>query len=429
VGLVTSISRSQQFLPPTPYDAVVVGAGPYGLSTAAHLIGRGLRVAVFGKTMELWRNHMPKGMLLRSHWWASNLSDPRRQYGFERFFKESKYHKCFPVPIEAFIDYALWFQQRAVPEVDETYVSSIERANDRFLLTLNDGRKVQSAAVVMATGLYSYANRPREYSHLPPGLVSHSCDHNDVSRFKGQQILVIGGGQSAIEYAALLYEAGANVHVVTRRPILWFAPDRTSERSIFEKIAAPNNSIAPGWENWILEHVPYLFYRFPQPSKDSYNSNYVPGATSWLRKRVIGKAALHEGCLVLKIEAVDGKVDVTLSDGKKVRADHVLLATGYKVDVNALKMVHPALLAEIKTDMAVPVLSHRFESSVPGLYFVGLTSFRAFGLLYRFVVGCDATARRVANSVTRNAVARSRAMTAGRPTRDGAAQFGAPMPQ
>ena len=125
------------------YDAVVVGAGPYGLSTAAHLLGRGLTVAVFGKTLELWRKHMPKGMLLRSHWWATNLSDPRKQYGFERFFKESRYEKCYPVPIEAFIDYALWFQERAVPNVDETYVSSVERRGDHFLLTLEDGRKVR----------------------------------------------------------------------------------------------------------------------------------------------------------------------------------------------------------------------------------------------------------------------------------------------
>lgn len=383
------------------YDAVIVGAGPYGLSTAAHLVGRGLRVAVFGKTLDLWRNHMPKGMLLRSHWWATNLSDPHKQYGFKRFFKDSKYDKCYPVPIEEFIDYGLWFQKRAVPNVDETYVSSIERRNDHFLLKLEDGRKVECAAVVMAIGCYYYAHRPEEFIGLPAGLVSHTCDHDDLSRFKGMQIIVIGGGQSAIESAALLHEGGATVHVVSRRPILWLSPDRASERTIIEKIQAPNAGIAPGWENWILEYIPYLFYRFPQQKKDRYNSNYTSGAADWLRDRVIGKAVLHEGHAVVKMEVVDGKIDATISDGAKVKADHILLGTGYEVDINKLQMINPSLLAEIKTDTAIPILSHWFESSVPGLYFVGLTSLRAFGPLYRFVVGCKATARRVASSVAR----------------------------
>ena len=384
------------------YDAVVVGAGPYGLSTAAHLLGRGLNVAVFGRTLELWRNHMPKGMLLRSHWWATNLSDPRKQYGFERFFRESGYAKGYPVPRQAFIDYGRWFQERAVPNVDEAYVKSIERHNGHFHLTLEDGRTVQSAAVVMAIGLYYFAHRPDPYNSLPAALVSHSCEHNDLGRFKGKQVIVIGGGQSAIEYSALLHEAGATVHAISRRPILWLERDRANERTIFEQILAPNAGIAPGWTNWILEHVPYLFYRFPQHTKDrALRVYYAATATDWLRDRVLGKATLREGHTVVKMEAVDGKVDVTISDGEKVRADHVILATGYKVDIDKLTMIHPSLRAEIKTDMGIPILSHCFESSVPGLYFVGLTSLRAFGPLFRFVVGCKAAAPRIARSVAR----------------------------
>jgi len=383
------------------YDAVVVGAGPYGLSTAAHLLGRGLKVAVFGKTLELWRNHMPKGLLLRSHWWATNLSDPREQYGFERFFRESPYEKCYPLPSQAFIDYGLWFQERAVPEVDETYVSLIERQGTHFLLTLADGRKVQSGAIVMAIGLSYYANRPEQYTRVPAGLVSHSCEHKDFRQFKGRRVIVIGGGQSAVEYAALLHEAGATVHVVARRPILWLGHDRANERSVIERILAPDASIAPGWGYWILEHMPYFFYRFPQHRKDRYIRGIgIAAATDWLRDRVIGKASLHEGHTV-KLQAAGGAIEATISDGEKVRADHVMMATGYQVDINKLPMIHPSLLAEIRTDMAIPILSHWFESSVPGLYFVGLTSLRAFGPLYRFVAGCGAAARRVASSIAR----------------------------
>ena len=203
--------------------------------------------------LELWRQHMPKGMLLRSHWWATNLSDPQKRHGFESFFRDSKHKKGYPVPLDAFIDYGLWFQQRAVPDVDETYVASIERESDRFLLTLQDGREVQSAAVVMAIGLYNYANRPAPYTSLPSGLVSHSCDHNDFTRFRGKEVLVIGGGQSAIEFAALLHEAGAAVQVVARRPIMWLAPDRANTRTVFERVMAK------------LGTGPYTLFLLPLP--------------------------------------------------------------------------------------------------------------------------------------------------------------------
>jgi len=389
------------------YDAVVVGAGPYGLSAAAHLRGCGLKVAVFGKTLGLWREHMPKRMLLRSHWWATNLSDPQRKFGFARFCNETKHEKGYPVPLEVFVQYGLWFQQRAVPDVDETFVSFIERRGDQFHITLADGREVLSQAVVMAIGPHPYANRLAEYQGLRDGLVSHSSDHSDFGRFKGRDVIVIGGGQSAIEFAALLNEAGAAVQVVARRRIMWLAPDRANVRSALEHIIAPNAAVGPGWSNWVLDHMPFLFYRFPQDWKDSYNSNYESGATDWLRDRVIGKVTLREWQTVTRCDAVDGKVDVTLSDGATVRADHILLATGYRVDLAKLTMIHPSLRAEVQTDRSIPILSGWFESSVPGLYFVGITSLRAFGPLYRFVAGCGAAARRVASAIARARLGRS----------------------
>src|SRR5213083_519108 len=347
------------------YDAVVVGAGPYGLSTAAHLRGRGLRVAVFGRTLEMWRGHMPTGMRLRSHWWATNLSDPRKDYGFERFVKESKLEKGYPLPIETFIAYGLWFQQRAVPDVDETYVASIERQDAQFLITLEDGREVESQAVVMAIGLYHYANRPEQFNGLPAGLVSHASDHRDFTRFKGRDVVVIGRGQSAIEFAALLHEAGAAVQVVSRRPIQWLEPDRSNTRSTLERILAPDAGIAPGWINWVWDHLPYVFYRFPQQWKDAYNALYPSGATDWLRDRVLGKVMLRERQTVVNLAVAQGKLDVTVSDGSKLCADHIILATGYTVDIAKLTMIHPSLRAEIETDKASPMLSHWFESSVP----------------------------------------------------------------
>lgn len=391
------------------YDVVVVGAGPYGLSTAAHLLGRGLKVAVFGKPLGMWRDHMPKGMLLRSHWWATNLSDPQGKYGFGAFFQDSQYEAGYPLPIDAFIDYGLWFQQRAVPDVDETFVSSIARQGSQFLVTLQDGREVLSRAVVMAIGLHYYANRPEPFAALPAEFVSHSADHRDFAPFRGRDVIVIGGGQSAIEYTALLAEAGATVQTIARRRILWLAPDRTYTRSRFDRLLAPDAGVAPGWPNWVLDHMPYLFHRLPQSWKDWYNGNYESGATDWLRDRVIGKVTLRPGRTVARVTVAAGRVDATLADGLTLRADHVVLATGFKVNLERLQMIQPSLRASISTDRGIPRLSQTFESSVPGLYFVGATSIRAFGPLYRFVAGCGAAARQVARAVARGHVGQRQA--------------------
>ena len=409
MSVVSNLQQLTVTRPTAQYDVVVVGAGPYGLSAAAHLMGKGLNIAVFGKPLKLWREHMPKGMFLRSHWWATNLADPRKKYGFEQFFHVSEYDKCYPVPIEAFIDYGMWFQKQVVPNIDTTYVSTIERKDGQFLLTLEDGRTATTPAVVMAIGLYYYANRPSEYDHLPAELATHSFEHADFSRFAGKQVAMLGGGQSAIEYSALLHEIGASVHLITRRPIHWLGPDTDNKRSFIDQLRAPRAGIAPGWKNWALEYLPYLFHRFPQPRKDRYIQNHYNAAGSdWLRDRVIGKVELHEGRRIEKAREVDNGLELTLSDNKVLSADHLMLATGYQVDINRLSMLSPALLKEIQQDMGSPVLNSWFESSVPGLYFVGLSSLRSFGPLYRFVVGAKAAAPRVANAAARRVAASRR---------------------
>ena len=391
------------------YDAIVVGAGPYGLSTAAHLIGRGLRVAVFGKPMGLWRDNMPSGMLLRSHWWANHLSDPRGRYTFDRFAAETDARIASPIPRATFIDYGLWFQQRAVPMVDATFVSSIERDADRFALTLADGRQVAAAAVVMAIGLAYYAHRPAIYDHLPAALVSHSSEHHDFSRFSRKQIVVVGGGESAIEYAALLHEAGAAVHVVARRAIEWRGLDRTDGRTTAERLMAPRATLAPGWDNWCLDHLPSAFYHLPQWAKDRYKL-HASGAADWLRHRILGKVSLHEAQTILAIDAKGDAVVATTLDGKTLRADHVMLATGYGVDLDKLTMIAPSLRRSVQTMDGTPLLTPWFESTVPGLYFSGLTSQRAFGPIYRFVAGCGPAARRAARAIAQRWQARSRSV-------------------
>jgi cation diffusion facilitator CzcD-associated flavoprotein CzcO len=233
--------------------------------------------------------------------------------------------------------------------------------------------------------------------------VSHTSDHRDLSHFRDQTVIVVGAGQSAVESAALLAEAGAAVHIVSRQPIHWLAPDREQERGFLERVRSPRNGIAPGWKNWALEHWPYLFYRAPQPRKDRWNRTcYLSAASDWLRDRVFGRVKLHEGCQIKDAIAMGSRAAILrISDGTVIRANHVLLATGYRANIDRVTVLEPSLRSAIATDAGVPRLTASFESSVPGLYFVGFTALRAFGPLYRFVAGATPAAHRVAAAIAR----------------------------
>lgn len=388
------------------YDTVVMGAGPYGLATATHLRGHGLHTAVFGKPLSLWREQMPKGMLLRSYWWATSISDPQKHFSMERYFQEMGQTPIDPLPGQTFIDYGLWFRKRAVPSVDETFVETIEYQEDRFIVTLADKRVVQSLVLVMAPGFYYYLYRPTEYNHLPAELVSHTSNHNSFERFAGKQLVIIGGGQSALETAALAHENGADVQLVARSPLAWIKAFESFPecRPLIEKLRAPKAGISPGWFNWKLEHFPYHFQRLSRGTKDRLLNgigSYGPRGAAWLRPRVEGKVLIHELQQVQGVKEVDNGIQLTLSNGKKLRADHVILGTGYRVDIHKLPMLHPQLASGVQTYRNAPILNNRFESSVPGLYFVGFSSVSSCGPLYRFVVGTDAAARRVAHSIAR----------------------------
>lgn len=396
-------------VPTTHYDVVVMGAGPYGLSTAAHLLGKGLNVAVFGKPMELWFKYMPKGMLLRSYWWATDLSDPQNQFGLERFLIHEKGTAAFdPVPGETIAEYGLWFQKNVVPNVDETYIQLIEKREDHFEITLVDGRVVTSSSVVMAPGLQPYVYRAPEYDHLPKELVSHTAELHTFDHLAGKKVVMIGGGQSALESSALAYESGVNIELVARRKLVWIQTPAAfpTHRSLIERVRSPKAGIAAGWFNKIEETFPYSFQRLPRDWKDRFLGGVAahgPMGSSWLRPRLIGKVPLHEQTTVQEVKEANGGLLVSLSNNQTIQADHLILATGYRLDIRRLSMLGNSILPQVANYHGAPELSSYFESSVPGLYFVGYSSYKSNGAYYRFVVGTGAAARRVATAVEKRA--------------------------
>ncbi len=194
----------------------IIGAGPYGLAVSAHLRAANISIRLFGESMAFWRRNMPRGMKLRSPWIATHIADPLDRYLLDDYFREAGLPLPDRLPVEDFIDYGTWFQERVAPDLDTRRVTQVAALDGGFRLVLNDGESFFAKHVVMATGLLDHEHRPAQFDGLPRALVSHACEHTASDRFRGRHVAVIGAGQSACESAALLHEAGANVEIICR---------------------------------------------------------------------------------------------------------------------------------------------------------------------------------------------------------------------
>jgi len=191
-------------------ETVIVGAGPYGLSMAAHFRGRGIPFRIFGRTMDSWLAHMPKGMMLKSDGFASNIYDPDSKFTLKQFCAERGIEYAdmgIPVRLETFSEYGLAFRDRMVPELEDKVVTGIERSADGFHVRLDDGEEVKARRVVLAVGITHFEHVPGNLAHLPAQFLSHSYRHHDLSQFKGRSVVVLGAGSSAIDMAGLLRDA------------------------------------------------------------------------------------------------------------------------------------------------------------------------------------------------------------------------------
>jgi FAD-dependent urate hydroxylase len=385
----------------------IVGAGPYGLSIAAHLQAKGVVFRIFGSPMRRWLEQMPKGMFLKSEGCASNLSDPTGCRSLARYCTQHGLHYGdvgSPISRESFVRYALAFQRELVPNVEDVAVTAVEKTSDGFELRLSSGETLSSSRVIVATGLDYMAYVPPELAMLGSELLSHSSDHHDFGHFKGLDITVIGGGQSALETAALLSEEGATVRLLVLEPSLaWDAVPNVSPRSIYERLRYPRTCLGQGLSAWIYCNVPQLFYRLPQQTRIKRASRAAPPAGAWwLKGRVIGRFPVLLGHRVCGAEPQGNRALLKVLDERQQRdltTDHVIAATGYRFDARRLPFLSEALKSHLRHEAQLPKLSPNFESSVPGFYFTSLASLYAFGAAMRFVAGTDFTARRIANHI------------------------------
>jgi thioredoxin reductase len=402
-------------------DVAIIGAGPNALSLAAHLGELGVQFRIFGKPMESWLDHMPRGMLLKSEGFASNLYDPLGRHSLRQFCEDNKLPYAdmgLPVPLEVFCDYGLAFQRRAVPTLEKKLVVSVTGKDRDFHLGLDDGEMLHARRVVVATGISHLAHVPRAIAHLPADLLSHGWAHADLARFKGADVTVVGGGASAIDIAALLHDADARVRLVARRPILEVHSRMRLPRPLSDRLSAPMSGIGPSWRSWFFTEYPGIFHHLPADRRLRWVRTHLGPAAGWFMAQRIARVPQLLGYGLNGAKAVGGQAQLELvsaSGVRSIKTDHVIAATGYRPALDRLKFIDPELRAAVKTLALAPVLSSNFQSSVAGLYFMGPIAANSFGPVMRFAVGAKFAARRLsqhlASGVRQKAVGMPKAVS------------------
>lgn len=382
-------------------DVAVVGAGPYGLAVTAHLRSRdGVDVRLFGDPMSFWDQQMPVGMLLRSPYVASSIAAPDGALDLDAYQAATGRTVDVPVPLEQFVDYGRWFQEQIAPDVDRRQVSRVARENGHFRLSVGQAETLTARRVVVAAGVARFTRLPAPWADLPRDVVSHAYAHRDLGAFNSRRVLVLGGGQSALESAALLHEGGAEVEVLVRAsrifylrrvgrlhrlgPVTWllFAPAEVGPAGLSRVVSMPS-----------------MYRRLPRGLHDRGSIRSLrPAGAAWLRPRLAG-VPITTGVAVTAVERTGQGVRVDLDDGTRRTADHVILGTGYRVDLARYDFLSQELLAEVDSVDGCPRLSPAFETSARGLHVVGAAAARTFGPLMRFVAGTEFTAAALARGV------------------------------
>jgi thioredoxin reductase len=387
----------------------IIGAGPYGLSIAAHFRRNDISFRIFGRAMDSWLNHMPKGMMLKSDGFASDLYDPDSAFTLKDFCAEKRIEysdTAIPVRLETFSAYGLAFRERLVPELEENLVVGLDRLADGFLVRLDSGETIKTRRVVLAIGITHFSYVPPVLAHLAPEFLSHSFCHHDLEPLRGRKVTVIGGGSSGIDLAYLLHEAGVDVELVSSRRELNFHDRQPVDRSrsLWEQIRAPQSGLGPGLRPRFYANGPALFQYLPERTRVRIGQTSFRAAGGWFAKeRVIGHVPLVLGYTPVSAAIRNGKVRLHMrgADGSKrdITTDHVIAATGYKASLERLEFLSSGIRSNLKNINGLPVLSNAFESSQPGLYFAGVTALNTFGPVMRFAFGARFAATRLTQTI------------------------------
>jgi FAD-dependent urate hydroxylase len=362
---------------------LVIGAGPYALSAAALARERGIHTVVLGQPMGFWRKNMPAGMFLRSgpDWHL----DGAAVHTLEAFLEERGIQpgEVDPIPIGVFLDYVSWFQKAKKIEVREEFAHTLAKANGRFEATLESGERIRADAVVAAPGIRHYANVPGWASSLPPGYAAHTCDLVHFDDMAGARVLIIGGRQSAYEWAALIREHGAaRIDIIHRHDIPRF--ERVSWKFVDPHVEQTLR-VRGYWRNLPRSEQEAITRRFWEVGRLTLEH--------WLTPRLDWEG-IHRWPGTEVAEAAprgDGELRVLLSNATQLTIDRVVFASGYRADLTKVPYL-AGVRREVKLSNGFPMLDEAFQTSLDGLYITGFSATQDFGPFFGFVKGSPAAA-------------------------------------
>jgi pyruvate/2-oxoglutarate dehydrogenase complex dihydrolipoamide dehydrogenase (E3) component len=377
-------------------SVAIIGAGPYGLSIAAHLRARGVPFRIFGEPMSFWRE-MPPRMFLKSLASATSIAMPDGGNLFPDWSRARGLEAEEPCAIADFSTYGVDVQKVAVPEVEQVLATRVVRSKDGYQITLTTGETFSAGSVIVAVGLKTFARIPAELAGFSAEHVSHTCHHSTFETFRGKKVAVVGAGQSALQAAALLHECGASVEVFVRKSAIDFSVRTEGKRSLIDRIRWPKSGLGVGHKNWLLDSFPGVLRMVPDRWRVPFVKTHLgPSVAWWLRERVTGKFPVHVNSAVTSAELRDGRLALKVGDKAGEREavfDHIVAGTGFEMNIDRLAFLDAGIRSQLARIERSVRLDGNFQSSVPGLHFVGTVSAMSFGPLFRFVAGARYTAR------------------------------------